>query len=109
MGTTLVPFVEAIPVAGVPLKAAISRLLCILTIVDVSVKSLRWQPTHTVTQKISQNKQAIKDLVFKLCELLNEIDNLSAADKDTNLWLIRNIHSNILYVSFDVCSRVYFD
>jgi len=41
VGTTLAPFVGAIPVIGGPLKDAIGGLLGILTIVDVSVKSLR--------------------------------------------------------------------
>ena len=36
-GTALTPFVEAIPVFGTPLKAAIGGLLGILTIVDVSL------------------------------------------------------------------------
>jgi len=37
LGTALTPFVEAIPVFGTPLKAAIGGLLGILTIVDVSI------------------------------------------------------------------------
>jgi len=37
LGTALTPFVEAIPVFGTPLKAAIGGLLGILTIVDVSL------------------------------------------------------------------------
>jgi len=46
VGTALIPLVEAIPVAGTPLKAAIGTLLGILTIIDVSVKCLRRRPTH---------------------------------------------------------------
>ena len=38
-GTAAIPFVEAIPVIGTPLKAAIGGLLGILTIIDVSAKS----------------------------------------------------------------------
>jgi len=37
LGTALTPLVEAIPVFGTPLKAAIGGLLGILTIVDVSI------------------------------------------------------------------------
>jgi len=46
VGTALIPLVEAIPVAGTPLKAAIGTLLGILNIIDVSVKCLRRRPTH---------------------------------------------------------------
>ena len=46
VGTALMPLVEAIPVAGTPLKAAIGTLLGILNVIDVSVKCLRRRPTH---------------------------------------------------------------
>jgi len=39
VGTALTPFAEANPVVGmIPMKAAIGRLLSILTVIDVSVK-----------------------------------------------------------------------
>ena len=91
VGTTLAPFVGAIPVIGGPLKDAIGGLLGILTIVDVSVKSLRWHPTHTGTQKMSQNKQAIKGLTFKLRELLDEINSLPEASTPRALQLQRKM------------------
>jgi len=50
VGTTLAPFVGAIPLVGAPLKDAIGGLLGILTIVDVNMKCLLKQhPTHVGT------------------------------------------------------------
>jgi len=46
IGTALMPLVEAIPVAGTPLKAAIGTLLGILNVIDVSVMCLRRRPIH---------------------------------------------------------------
>ena len=55
VGTTLAPFVGAIPVIGGPLKDAIGGLLGILTIVDVGVKSLRWHPTASYSYWHAEN------------------------------------------------------
>jgi len=72
-GTALAPLVEAIPVAGTPLKAAIGTLLGILAIIDVSVRFLGRHPTHFAMQNLAQNKQALKALTTKLRWLLNRI------------------------------------
>ena len=94
VGTTLAPFVGAIPVVGAPLKDVIGGLLGILTIVDVSAKCRRWHPTHECTQKISQNEQAIKTLTSRLCWLLNEIGTFPEASTSRSLQLQQNM---ILY------------
>jgi len=94
VGTTLAPFVGAIPVVGAPLKGAISGLLGILTIVDVSAKCLRQHRIHGATQKMSQNEQATKILTSKVRWLLNEISTLPEASASRTLQLQQNM---ILY------------
>lgn len=90
--TIALPVVEAIPIAGGPMKAAIGGVLEVLKILDVSTidrLSILYDCDWDKFQQISRNKEEIEDLKAELHQLSSQISAISAA-KSSSVTALRD-------------------